>query len=43
MRRLLRTLLTTVSIVVAIASGYVFALLGYLLPWARGRGADADF
>src|SRR5436190_22996774 len=31
------------SIVVAICSGIVFALLWYLLPWARGRGSEPDF
>ena len=30
------------SIVVAIASGIVFALLWYVLPLARGRGSERD-
>jgi hypothetical protein len=30
------------SIVVAIPSGIVFAMLWYILPWARGRGSEAD-
>jgi hypothetical protein len=31
------------SIVVAVASGLVFAALWYVIPWARGRGAEPDF
>jgi hypothetical protein len=31
------------SIVVAVASGLVFAALWYLIPWARGRGVELDF
>ncbi len=31
------------SIVVAVASGLVFAALWYVIPWARGRGDEPDF
>ena len=31
------------AIAVSIPSGFVFALLWYLLPLARGRGSDRDF
>jgi hypothetical protein len=31
------------AIVVAIVSGLVFAALWYVIPWARGRGAEPDF
>jgi Family of unknown function (DUF6328) len=31
------------SIVVAVASGLVFAALWYVIPWARGRGEEPDF
>jgi hypothetical protein len=30
------------AIVVAAMSGFVFAALWYLLPWARGRGSEPD-
>jgi hypothetical protein len=30
------------AIAVAVASGLVFAALWYVIPWARGRDADAD-
>ena len=30
------------AIVVAVGAGLVFASLWYVMPWARGRGADAD-
>ena len=30
------------SIVVAIPSGLVFAMLWYVLPWARSRGSEPD-
>jgi hypothetical protein len=30
------------AIIVAALSGFVFAALWYLLPWARGRGSERD-